>query len=250
MENVLKQLRDYGRFLELEERLPQLKEQLAEGKYLLREAGLKTAQAKWEYGKLEKGGFFQRLRGNWEDRKEEAYREYRSAQQAEQVSKQELALREMALEEARQERDALAECWERYLQQRELYLASDGDTVSFMEMQKSVVAEIVLREVESCIKALQGAHAWMQTDAIRKGVSQANRKLEFLAVARGHVGNMVSLLELLPEGTVEISSYLRNPDGHILGVTSEYKQLDRLNLAEEQLRRLRKQMKAILETEA
>ena len=44
---------------------------------------------------------------------------------------------------------------------------------------------------------------------------------------------------------MEIPAYLNNPDGYILGVTMAYRQLDRLNFAQEQLRRLRRRLQDI-----
>lgn len=242
MDNTVKRLQDFGRFLELEELLPKLRETLAEGKYQLREACLKTAQEKWEYERLEKGGFFQRIRGNLEERKEKAYQAYRQAQTQEQAARQEVEIREKALEDARQEQDALPDSLGWYLADRTRYLESGGDAASLLDAEAPILMDIAIMEAEKCLGALREAYPWARADAVRTRVSPENRKLEFLAAAKDHAGNLRTLLELLPEGTVEIPSYLKNPDGYILGFTSEYKQLDRLNLAIQEIRQIRSRL--------
>lgn len=245
MEEMIQRLKDHGRFLELEILIPELKEKLTEGKRLLREAGLETAQNKWAYSKLEKGSFFQRLRGNWEKKKEAAWQNYRAAERREQEYGQAVSFWEEQLAQEQKELAALTGSLERYLQQREGYLLSGGDRDALLEAQKEQLAAIAAKEVDRCIAALEGAHGWMQEDAIRKGVGQENRKMEFLKRAGAHVENIKKLLPLLPEHTVEAPDYMRNPDGFILNYTSEFKQLDRLNLAVEQLRKLKKEIMSL-----
>lgn len=238
MERVRKQLQNYGRFLALEEQLPLLREQLVEGKHLLIEAGGNVRVAQWELEKAEKGGFFQRLLGNQEDKKEQAYRKLRTAQTEKQQAQQELDLRTKALSDAEQEYAALSGSWEAYLRERERFAAMS-------EGEMPILADICIRQAGKCLEALEQARPWMREDVRRKGVSYSNRKLEFLAIARECAGRMVGLLELLPDGLVEIPQYLRSPDGFILGVTMEYKQLDRLNLAMEQVRKLRRRLREL-----
>jgi hypothetical protein len=50
----------------------------------------------------------------------------------------------------------------------------------------------------------------------------------------------------MPDGVAPIGSYLQAPRDYIYGVTSEYKQLDRLERAQEQIRNIRTQLKLLL----
>ena len=86
----------------------------------------------------------------------------------------------------------------------------------------------------------------MQRDVRTDRVGQDNRKMECLGKAEAGAQKLCSILSLLPEGIAPVGSYLSNPNTYIYGVTSEGKQLDRLNQAQEQLRTLRNQLKLVL----
>lgn len=239
MERVLIELKNYDRFLRLEEQLPDLREQLAEGKHLLIEARGEVRAAQWELDRAQKGGFFRSLLGNPEEKKEQAYRKLRSAEAEKWKAQQELEVREKALSDAEQEHAALSGSWEAYLREKTRL----EDPGALPDAQIPILAGICIGQADKCLEALEQARPWMQEDIRRKGVSRDNRKLEFLAVARECTGRMTALLQQMPAGLIEIPQYLRSPDGFILGVAMEYKQLDRLNLAMEQVRRLRTQLK-------
>ena len=80
MEQVLQKLKNYSRWLQLEANLPGLEDALAEAKALRIEAGGSVRVAQWELERLENPGFFQRLKGDQEERKEEFRKQYRSTQ--------------------------------------------------------------------------------------------------------------------------------------------------------------------------
>lgn len=245
MEKMLELLRGYGQFLEQKYRLPRLREELLEAKYQTREAGVQTSAAKWELEKLEKGGFFRNLFGNPEDKKEKAWEKYRSAQAEERRAKELLDKTKAELAEAEQSFEKLQGSWEAYLVERGLCLKGLEEPQLLTAAEKPIIAAIGLEESSRCVDALLEARPWMRQDVQRKGVSYQNRKLEFLAIAREHTENLVKLLALLPEGKIDIPIYLRNPDGYILGVAMEYKQLDRLNGAIDQIRELRTRLKEL-----
>ena len=245
MDNVLKCLNAYVRQRELEKIIPELDRNLREGKSRLREAQLTLAQAQWELRKAEKGGFFQKLLGNQEEKIEKAHREYREAQTAEQKEKQSVQEAANALEKATQENAELTGSWETFLAEKQRYLAQGGDREAFAEMTTSVLAEQAVAEIGECLADLEEALPWMRADVRTTRISPDNRKLEFLGYAREHASITLTLLQQLPEGSVDIPGYLRNPDGFIMGVAMAYKQLDRMELAQTQLRELRNQLRQL-----
>lgn len=242
MEKAVAMLRSFGRFRELETILPKKKQARKEENDRLREAGLNAAQAKWELDKAEKGGFFRRLMGKSEEKKELAYAKYREAMAQEQQAKQRVALLTMELEAMQQEYENCSGSWEIYLAEKEHCVAVGYAPEKWSDVLYPVLREFALWEIGECLDNLESARHWMQEDIRRQRVLEENRKLEFLGNARKHAQSILRLLEQLPEGSVEITNYLRDPDGFILNMTMLYKQLDKLNLAQDQLRRLRKQL--------
>lgn len=238
MEQILQELKNYSRWLQLEAKLPGLEDALAEAKALRIDADGRMRLVQWEMEGLEKPGFFQRLKGGLEERREEVYREQRAAQAHLQLVQEEVEQREKELREARADFAALSGSWEAYLREK----AEFGGTVNG---EAGLLAAIGVGLTNDCQEALEEARPWMRMDVMRRGVSFDNRKLEFLGIARERAGRITALLEQLPEGTVQIPGYLRNPDGFILGYAMEYRQLDQVNLAIEQIRELRRKLKEI-----
>lgn len=238
MEQVLRELKHYSRWLQLETELPRLEAALEEAKDLRIEARGSVRVIQWELDRLEKPGFFQRLKGDLEERKDEFRREYRTAQAKAQQAQEEVALRERELEEARQEFAALSSSWEAYLREK----ARFGEAV---EGELGLLAAIGIGLTIDCQEALEQARPWMRVDVMRTGVGYDNRKLEFLGIAGERAGRVLAVLRQLPEGLVEIPGYLKNPMGFITGYTMEFKQLDQVNLAIEQVRELRQELKKL-----
>lgn len=236
MERVLQELKNYSRWLRLETTFPRLEEALEEAKDLRIEAGGRVRLAQWELERLEKPGFFQRLKGDLEERREEVYREYRSAQAQLQKALEEVELRKKELEQARMEYTALSGSWDAYLREK----ARFGQ---ISEEETRILTGICIGLANDCLDALEQARPWMQEDVRYARVREANRKLEFLGIAAEKATRMRTILERLPEGMVEMPQYLRSPDGFVTGVTMEYWQLDRLNLAIEQVRKLRSRLR-------
>ena len=234
---VLQELKNYSRWLKLEASLPRLEEALAEAKALRIDAAGQVRVAQWELDRLERPGFFQRLKGDLEEKKTQAYREFRAAQVKHQNAQAEVEQRSQELEKAREERSALSGSWDAFLREK--------GNADLTDEEKQFLAGIGIGLANDCLDALEQARPWMQMDVRYTYVREDNRKLEFLGIARERSGRILAILEQLPEESVDIPQYLRSPDGFILGVTMEYKQLDRLNLAIDQIRGVRRQLKEL-----
>lgn len=238
MEQVLRELKNYSQWLKLEAELPRLEDALAEAKALRIDARGRVRLAQWEIERMEKPGFFQRMKGGLEERREEVFREQRAAQANLQQVQAEVELREKELQEAGADFAALSGSWEAYLREKSRF---DG----LVEGEERLLSAIGIGLSSDCLEALEEARPWMRADVMRRGVSYNNRKLEFLGIARERAGRILALLEQLPEGMVEIPAYLRNPDGYILGYAMEFKQLDQVNLAIDRMRDLRSRLREL-----
>ena len=203
MEQILQELRNYSRWLNLEASLPRLEEALAEAKALRIDAGGQVRVAQWELDRLERPGFFQRLKGDLEEKKTEAYREYRAAQVKYQNAQEEVSLRKQELEEARAEFTALSDSWDAYLREK-------GNS-DFTEEETELLSGICIGLVNDCLNALEQARPWMQMDVRYTYVREDNRKLEFLGIARERAARILAILEQLPEGSVGNSPISAQP---------------------------------------
>lgn len=225
----------YGRYLELEQLLPDWQQQLQDKNEALQEAKEELNWQKLQLMGTENPNFFQRLLGNWEAKIEKAQEEVRAASAEYEQQKWDIAQLEATISEAQQEFDRLALDTQRYQQMLPL---------NAQEARYLAPAAIVA--ASRCLAALEAASPWVRRDARTTRVSSGNRRMELLAQAQSHAGTLMRLLSLLPEGTIVPGRYLRDPDNYIRGVTSEYAQLDRLNYAMDQVRDHRRSWRAML----
>ena len=107
-------------------------------------------------------------------------------------------------------------------------------------------APVALETAWHVLMALEEARPWMSRDARTTRVGEDNRKMACLSKAEEAAARLRELLAVMPEGVATVGSYLRAPHDYIYGVTSEFKQLDRLERAQEQIRTIRTQLKLLL----
>jgi hypothetical protein len=82
MEDLIKKLRDYSRFLELEDSIPYWESQIPELKYRLEEMKWNQQQKEMELLNLKEPNFFQRTFGRAEEKKERINRQIREISSA------------------------------------------------------------------------------------------------------------------------------------------------------------------------
>lgn len=215
----------YCRYLELEGAVPDWQFQLQEKKEELEAAKAELNYQKVQLLSAQNPDFFQRLFGRWEAKVEKAQETVRAATAELEKRKWEIAQLETTLTEGQKEFDRLAQQADEYRQLLPL------EREEWHHLAPAAVAE-----ANRCLADLEAAAPWVRRDARTTRVGSGNRRMEFLARAQTHAERLVTLSSLLPEGTVELGNYLRNPDYYIRGVTSEYAQVDRLNNAIDQVR--------------
>lgn len=235
MTNREELLRAYGRYLELEGKIPDWQLQMQEKKEELLDAKAELNYQQVQLLSAQNPDFLQRLFGNWEAKVEKAQEEVRAASAECEKLKWEIAQLETTLAEGQQEFDRLALDTDAYRQLLPLERA-----------EERYLAPAAIAAADRCLAALEAAAPWVRMDARTTKVGSGNRRMEFLARAQDQAGILMQLLSLLTEGTIVPGSYLRNPDHYIRGVTSEYAQVDRLNNAIDQIRDHRRSWKGML----
>lgn len=245
MEDLIVKLHGYGRFLELEAAIPHWEQQRAEQKTRLGELRLNRDQKKWDLDHLENPGFFRRLLGKTEENKEKRSKQLREVTAALNAAQWELDALEKQIECGKRELDALCDSREAYARAKAGAALSTIQESQLMMEELAAFTPAALTSAERVLEALEAARPWMRQDARQACASSGNRKMECLAMAARNARRLVEILSIMPEGSASIGSYLRMPEDYVTAVTSEFKQLDRLNNAMDQVRETRNQLRML-----
>lgn len=246
MEDLIGKLRDYSRFLELEDNIPYWESQIPELQARLEEMKWNLHQKELELLQLREPNFFQRMFGKAEAKKERISRQIREITSARTAAQWELEGLEKQIEAGKQELASLAESRLHYEAAKGAAVLSAAQESRLMMEEITAFAPVALETAWHVLQALEDARPWMSRDARTIRVGYDKRKMECLAKAEAAANRLLELLTVLPEGVATVGSYLRAPRDYIYGVTSEFKQLDRLELAQEQIRTIRTQLKLLL----
>ena len=246
MEDLIQKLRAYSRFLELEDSIPYWESQIPELKARLSEMKWNQQQKEIELLNLQEPNFFQRLFGKAEEKKERISKQIRELTSAKTAAQWERESLEKQIQAGKGALALLADSWKNYeAAKRDAVLSSAQESRRMME-EITAFAPAPLETAWHVLEALEDARPWMQKDALTTRVGQGNRKMACLSKAEAAASRLLEILTVMPEGAAAIGSYLRQPHDYIYGVTSEYKQLDRLEQAQEQIRTIRTQLKQLL----
>lgn len=245
MEELMKKLYAYGRFLELTDNIPYWEAQIPELKERIGELKWNRDSKEIELLGLKDPNFFQKLFGGVEEKKEKLGQQLSQATAAWNAAKWELEALAKKTAEGKQELEALTGSRETYAQAKQAAVLTTMQESQLMLEEIAVFAPVAITAADRCLEALENARHWMRQDALRKGVSGGNRKMECLARAEESAVRLVEVLSIMPEGIANVGSYLRNPRGYVDAVTMEYAKLDRLNDAITQVRETRNQLRML-----
>lgn len=245
MEELIKTLHDYGRFLSLQDLIPQWEQQFAEQKVRIGELRLNRDQKQWELDNMENPGFFRRLLGKTEEKKDrlgQQLREVTAALNAAQWEQQDL---QQKIESAKTELETLSYSRKTYIEEKNRTILTTMQESQLAMEEIASFTPAALAAADRIIASLEEARHWMQEDVRYKGVRPNNRKMECLTEAARNSARLVEIIAMLPEGCASVGSYLRAPEGYVDAVTMEYAKLDRLNNAVNQVRETRNQLRML-----
>ena len=246
MDELLKKLKDYSRFLELEDSIPYWEAQIPELKDRLGEMKWNLQQKEVELLTLKEPNVFQRLFGRAEEKKERLSKQIREITAARTAAQWELEGLEKQIAAAAQELKTLEGSRAAYETAKGEAVLSPAQESRLMMEEISAFVPVAMETAGRILEALEDARPWMSSDAQTIRVSQDNRRMEHLGKAEAAALRLKDLLSVLPEGVADMGSYLQAPYAYINGVTSRFKQLDRLELAEEQVRNIRNQLRLLV----
>ena len=243
MEELLTKLHSYSRFLELEDSIPYWEAQVPELKDRIEEMKWNLQQKELERLQLKEPNFFQRVFGRAEEKQELLDRQIRELKAAQTAAQWELEGLEKKISGGREELEALADSGKAYASAKaEQVLTSAQESRLLME-EISAFAPLALETAWRALMALEDARPWMRNTRV---ITEDNRKMECLYLAQDYARRLLKILEALPEGAANPDTGLENLYDYICGATSQYKQMDRLELVQIQLRDIRNQLKLLL----
>ncbi len=245
MDHFVQQITDFqtriNRMQELETYLPQLQSQLDQKKESLSDLQLQVAVAKYELEKLENPGFFRRILGiSHESIVMARQKVYTTTSARDQAQFEKNRLQEQ-IEAAKGEFESLSGIQEEYLTFLEAHTDKD-----FLWPVQQLNCQLALEEAWSILEALEAARGGARRDALTDRVPPGRKKLDYFNFAQERLQYLLRLLGQIREHNITLDRYLRSGTAYITGVTSEFKQLDRLNTAIDQIREVRTQLKYIL----
>lgn len=246
MDELLKKLKDYSRLLELEDSIPYWESQLPEQEDRIAEMKWNLQQKELALLQWKEPNIFQRVFGRAEEKQELLGQQIRELRAAFTAAQWELQGLEKKVTEGKQELETLTDSRESYESAKSETVLTAVQESRLMMEELSAFVPVAQKTVNRALEALEDAHFWMGKDARSSRVGQDNRKMECLYRAQDCTRRLLEILSVMPEGVASPGSSFGNLYDYVCGVTSEFKQLDRLNTVVEQLRTVRNQLRLLL----
>lgn len=243
MDDLLKKLKDYSRFLELEDSIPYWESQIPELKERIDEMKWNLQQKELELLQLKNPNFLQRLFGRAEEKQEKLSQQIREITAARTAAQWELEGLEKKIKTGKEELETLTGAQESYRQAKEETVLTTVQESRLMMEEITAFAPVALETAWHILESLEEARPWMRSTRI---IAEGSRKMEHLYRAQDYSRRLLAILSIMPEGVANPGTKLENLYDYICGATSEYKQMDRLELAQEQVRTIRTQLKLLL----
>lgn len=243
MDELLKKLKAYSRFLELEDSIPYWESQIPELQARISEMNWNLQQKELEQLQLKEPNFFQRMFGRAEEKKEKLSKQIREITSARTAAQWELESLKKQIETGKQELDALTGSGEAYEAVRNGSVLSVAQESRLMMEQISTLTPLALETAWRALMVLEEARPWIRSNRV---MVDGSRKMELLYRAQDHSRRLLKILAALPEGAASPGTGLENLYDYICGATSEYKQQDRLENVQIELRALRNQLKLLI----
>ena len=243
METLLKKMKDYSRFLELEDSIPYWEAQVPELENRIAEMKWNLNQKELELLQLKAPNFFQKMFGRAEEKKETLSGQIREIRAARTAAEWEAEGYQKKIRAGKQELEALTGSEEAYKTAKaELVLNTAQESWLLME-EITAFAPLALETAWRALTVLEEARPWIRSNRL---MVDGSRKMELLYRAQDHSRHLLKILAALPDGAAVPGSSFAELYAYICGATSEYKQMDRLENVQIQLRTVRNQLKLLL----
>ncbi len=237
MDELLKKLRDYSRFLELEDSIPYWEGQIPEMKAKIRELKTNRDNKEIDLQRMENPGIFQRLFGGSGGKQERLKQQLSQYNAAWTAAKWDLEQLEKKIAAGQQERDALADS-------REVYIAAKENATLNAARESRLIMEEIAAFTPLALTLAERTQQHLE-EALLLGATM-EVKTEFLNHAAENAKQLREILSIMPEGCADIGGYLLNPQGFIYATAAKYGPQNRMHLAAGQIRTVVNQLKALI----
>ena len=231
---------------ELELQIPELQIRQKELQENLARQKEERDWARLEAKNLEEPGFFLRLFGKAEQKREKAQEEARQAAAAYEHTKREVENLEYQMDILQKNCDALSGSREAYELARTEYLAgADGAAQQLREWEIDAFRPVAIETVRKIRQALYAARGWMQKEIQNRYYNRETRRMACFQMADEYAEKLQSLTKYFPEGKVTLGASMSSPHAYIREVSTNLSQVDRLNIAIEQSLRVQEQLESL-----
>ncbi len=237
MDDLLKKLKQYSRYLELEDSIPYWESQVPELKAKIRELKTNRDNKEIDLQRMEKSGIFQRLFSGSTGKQERLKQQLSQSNAAWTAAKWELEQLEKKIAAGKQEHDALADS-------REVYIAAKQEAVRNAAQESRLIMEEIAAFTPLALTLAERTLQYLE-EALLLGATM-EVKTEFLNHAAENAKQLREILTIMPEGCADIGGYLLNPQGFIYATAAKYGHQNRMHLAAGQIRTVVNQLKAVI----
>ena len=200
MDELLKKLRDYSRFLELEDSILYWESQMPELENRIEELKWNKQQKELELLQLKEPNFFQRVFGRAEEKKELLSKQVREITAAHSAAVWELEDLRKKLQEGKQELETLGDSQKAYAEAMADAVLTPGQESRLLMEQITAFAPLALETAWRALTALEDARPWMRSNRV---MVDGSRKMELLYRAQDYARRLLKILAALPEGAAD-----------------------------------------------
>ena len=233
MEELLKKLCTYRRQLELEDHIISWEYQTTELKARISEMTENLRKKEEDLKALENPGFFLRLAGKTESRKEKIRIQLKEITAARMAAQWEQESLDKKIRAGKQELETLSHSQADYVAAKADTVLSAAQESRLMMEEISALAPAAMTTAGKLLEALEAAGLWVQ-----KGKQDG----QLLGHAEAIANKLCDILSALPEGTAPVGSFLLAPCDYLYGGDTT----DRLHQAQEQIQRVINQLRLLL----
>ena len=234
MDTLLEKLKDYSRFLELQDRFPCWESERQEKQMRLTELQRNLQQKQLQLDSLQAPTFFEKIFGKAEKQQEKLNKQIQEITAAITAVKWEAESLEKKIMAGKQELEALTDSRETYEKAKTQRILTPAQESRLMMEEISAFVPAARETAARLQSILEDAALWM-----RQGTTNY---AGYEDQAKQAAVRLVGILSVLPEGIASIGEYLHAPDGYF----NTDQPLEQIYSAIEQLQTIQNQLRLLM----
>jgi chromosome segregation ATPase len=234
MEALLEKLKDYSRYLELEDKLPYWESERQEKQMRLAELQRNLKQKQLQQDSLQTPTFFTKIFGKAENKREKLNKQIQEIMATLTAVRWESESLEKKIVAGKQELEALTDSRENYEKAKSQRTLTPAQESRLMMEEISAFVPAAQETAGRLQSILEDAALW-----IRQG---STNYAGYEAQAKQAAVRLAGILDILPEGVASVGEYLSAPEGYF----DTDQPMDRICSALEQIQTIQNQLRLLL----